>query len=99
MLLNAAREGKHPELIRAALSAESPPFATQSWSPLLPDAAAQEVREWVFARRSPESVQDLRAAWRLGRLADELQVDMAGGQTAAPARTLEELGAVRIGLR
>jgi hypothetical protein len=78
MLTTAAREGTYPELVRSALSAESPPFATKSWQPLLPDEAVEEIREWTMARRAPETIADVRAAWRLRRLAHDLDLDRAG---------------------
>jgi hypothetical protein len=87
MLVDAAKQGTHADLVRAALTAEPPPFQTKSWQPLLPDETAQELREWVMARRAPETIADIRAAWRLTRLADDLAIDRAGGTTPAPPRT------------
>jgi hypothetical protein len=77
MLTTAAKAGTHPELIRAALTAEPPPWPTKSWQPLLPDEAAEEIREWVMARKAPETIADVRAAWRLRRLAYDLDLDRA----------------------
>ena len=64
---DVAKEGTHPELLRAALTAEAPPWPTKSWQPLLPEAVAEEIREWIMARRAPETVADVRAAWRLAQ--------------------------------
>jgi hypothetical protein len=95
MLIDAAKQGTHPDLVRAALTAEAPPFATATWTPLVSDATAEELREFVIARKAPETVADLRTAWRLSRLADDLAVDRAGGATAGPPPTLESLRAIR----
>jgi hypothetical protein len=99
MLRDAARQGAEPELLRAALTSPVPPFATKAWVPLVSEETAQELREFIVARRAPETVQDLRTVWRLDGLANALQVDRAGGTTPAPPRTLEELQAIRIGVR
>jgi hypothetical protein len=93
MLTTAAREGSHPELLRAALTMETPPWPTKSWTPLLPDSVAEEVREWIMARGAPESVQDVRTAWRLRRLADDLELDRRGARTTPAPPTLEGLRA------
>jgi hypothetical protein len=86
MLRTAAREGTHPELLRAALLAEAPPWATPTWQPLLPDAVVEEIREWTIARLAPETVADLRAVWCLRRRADELEKAIAEAATRVPAR-------------
>jgi hypothetical protein len=93
MLTSAAREGTHPELIRAFLTAETPPWPTKTWQPLIPDSTAEEVREWVIARRAPETVADVRAGWRLRRLATDLDQDRAGHRTSPEPPTLEGLRA------
>ena len=78
MVTTAAKEGTAPALVRAALLAESPLWPTPSWQPLLEEKVAEEVREFIMARRSPSSVADVRAAWRLRRLAFDLDQDRAG---------------------
>ncbi len=78
MLVDAAREGTYPELIRVALTAEPPPWPTKSWQPLLPENVAEEIREWVMTRRAPETIVEVRAAWRLRRLAYDLEMDRSG---------------------
>ena len=96
MLTTAAKEGTHPELLRAALTFEAPPWPTRGWAPLLPDPVAEEIREWIMARRAPESVGDVRAGWRLRRMAYDLDLDRAGYRTSPAPPTLESLRAQRI---
>jgi hypothetical protein len=97
MITTAAREGSHPELVRAALTSENPPFPTASWTPLLPDAAAEEAREWVMARRAPETVADVRAAWRLRRIAYDTDMDRLGYPKPGTPPGLDLLNARPIG--
>jgi hypothetical protein len=78
MIKTAAKEGSHPELVRAALTAKAPPWPTPTWQPLLDENVAQEAREWIYARKAPETVTDIRAAWRLRRLAYDLDYTRAG---------------------
>jgi hypothetical protein len=78
MLRTAAREHTDTELIRAALVAEVPPWPTKGWEPLLSEADAQEIREWVIANRAPETVGEVRAVWRLRVLAHDLDFDRSG---------------------
>jgi hypothetical protein len=96
MLVDAAKNGKHLELIRAALTAESPPWPTKTWQPLLPDAVAEELREWVMARRAPDTIADVRAAWRLRRLAYDLDLDRIGAPRPPGPPTIAELNAGRV---
>ena len=78
MLTTAAREGSHPELLRAALTNERPPWPTATWQPLLSEDTEEEIREWLYARTDPQTVRDARAAWRLRRLSYDLDRDAEG---------------------
>jgi hypothetical protein len=78
MATTGAREGKYPELLRVLLSAEAPPWPVPGWQPLISDAAAEEVREWLYARKAPETVADIRSAWRLRRIAFDTEMDRLG---------------------
>jgi hypothetical protein len=96
MLTTAVKEGTHLELVRAALTAENPPWPTSSWQPLLDDATAETIREYLMARRAPETIADVRAAWRLRRLAYDLDLDRIGAPRPPSPPTIAELNAGRV---
>jgi hypothetical protein len=96
MLRTAAKEGQHGELLRAALLFENPPFATASWQPLLPDALAEELREYVMAHKAPDTIGDIRSAWRLRRLAYDLDLDRIGAPRPPSPPTIAEISTGRV---
>ena len=77
-LTSAAREGTHGPLLRAALTSEPPPWPTKTWPPLISEHDAEEIREWIYARTDPETVRDVRAAWRVRRLSYDHDRDREG---------------------
>ena len=88
MLLHAARAGTDRPLVRAALEAPKPVWATKTWQPLLREPAAQEARDWLIARAEPSLVHDARTIWRLRRIAQRLELapwqSDGGRPSAAP---------------
>jgi hypothetical protein len=97
MLKSSARDNTNLPLLRAALTAPQPAWPTAKWQPLLSDKDAEECREWLIAHRAPESVKDIRAAWRLGRLAQELELARAGQSLPPTTPSLADSGAIRVG--
>jgi hypothetical protein len=91
MLVDAAKTGKHLEMLRAALTAKEPPWPTKSWAPLLEEKVAEEVREYIMARKAPDTIADVRAAWRLRRLAFDLDLDRIGAPRPPGPPTVAEI--------
>ena len=88
MLVSAAREGTHPESLRAALTNERPPWPTGDLAAVTRRRHRRgDPRVDLCAWSDPQTVRDARAAWRLRRLSYDLDRDAEGfplpGHTAA----------------
>ena len=90
MLVDAAKKGKHLELIRAALTAEAPPWPTKSLAALVAGSSRGRDPGISDGQESPDTVADIRGAWRLRRLAYDLDSDRIGAPRAT--RTADHRG-------